>query len=420
MLDSRSRLIEQIQLGEDSELELKEVRFSCSKIKGPSRDHLADEIAAFANARGGTLVLGIGDKNREVVGIPLDLMDVVERYVSELAHDSIDPPVLIHVTRLMLPDSLGSLKSVIKVDVHASIFVHRSPSGYFVRVGSAKRQMAPDHLARLFQHRSQSRLIRFDESAVPDTDLSHLDIGLTSRFFTSRTDDSFDVMVQKLGISAVDINDLRRLSVAGVLLCTSRPDRWMPHAFVQAVAYSGVTIGDSLGSAMYELDSEDATGPLDRQVQRVCAFVERNQRVAARKTSGRVDFPAFDVTAVFEAVVNAVAHRDYSLYQSKIRLHMYADRLELYVPGQLVNSMSPDVLRHRQATRNEVITGLLGKCPVPRPIDRLDTSRSTLMERRGEGVPIILERSTQLSGHAPLYEVLDESELRLTIFAAHA
>ncbi len=77
-----------------------------------------------------------------------------------------------------------------------------------------------------------------------------------------------------------------------------------------------------------------------------------------------------------------------------------------------------DSLPFRQASRNETIASLLAKCPVPTDIGGLETPRSTLMDRRGEGVAIILERSERLSGRRPVYEVFDESELRLTIFAA--
>jgi predicted HTH transcriptional regulator len=121
---------------------------------------------------------------------------------------------------------------------------------------------------------------------------------------------------------------------------------------------------------------------------------------------------------VFEALVNAVAHRDYSMYGAKIRLRVFANRLEIYSPGALANTMTVDSLPFRQASRNETIASLLAKCPVPDDIAGMETPRSTLMDRRGEGVSIILERSERLSGRAPVYELPDESELRLTIFAA--
>ena len=90
MLDSPDELLRKVRLGEDSYLELKEVVFAGKRVRGPDRDQIADELAAFANADGGVLVLGVSDKTREVTGIPPRLLDVVEAYVSEVAHDSIE------------------------------------------------------------------------------------------------------------------------------------------------------------------------------------------------------------------------------------------------------------------------------------------------------------------------------------------
>jgi predicted HTH transcriptional regulator len=121
--------------------------------------------------------------------------------------------------------------------------------------------------------------------------------------------------------------------------------------------------------------------------------------------------------AVFEAVVNAVAHRDYSIYGSKIRLRMFRDRLELSSPGSLPNTMSIDSLPYRQAARNEAIASLLARCPVPSDERAIETARSTMMDRRGEGVSIILDRGTRHAGVPPVYRTIDDSELVLTIYA---
>jgi len=79
--------------------------------------------------------------------------------------------------------------------------------------------------------------------------------------------------------------------------------------------------------------------------------------------------------------------------------------------------MTTESLPWRQAARNEALTSLLARCPVP------DTEsaphRARIMDKRGEGVPIILERSTALSGQAPIYRLVDESELLLIIHAAN-
>ena len=60
VFDSKKELLDKIRLGEDSFLELKETRFSSARVTKPHRDSLADELATFANSRGGRLRLGGG------------------------------------------------------------------------------------------------------------------------------------------------------------------------------------------------------------------------------------------------------------------------------------------------------------------------------------------------------------------------
>ena len=167
-------------------------------------------------------------------------------------------------------------------------------------------------------------------------------------------------------------------------------------------------------NAQDQLDAQDLTGPLDRQIDGAVEFVKKNMRVEARKVIGRVDIPQYDLGAVFEAVVNAVVHRDYSMSGRKVRVHLFADRLEIYTPGQLPNSLTLDGLMDNTVTRNEVLVNLLSRYYEARE----EAGRQALIERRGEGVPKILQHSEQLSGQRPEYRMIDDSELLLTIYAA--
>ena len=418
MFDTPEQLQEKIRLGEDSLLECKAMTFAGEKVKGPKRDDVADEIAAFANASGGVVVLGVEDKTREILGIPAERLDLAERFVNELCNDVVKPPLFPRIERLQLTAADGTEQPVIRVDVARSLFVHKSPGGYWYRVGSAKRQMTPEYMTRLSQQRSQAGLIRFDEQVIPRASLDDLDPALIDRFRTPRTTDDRPAFLRKLAMAREDEDAVLRPTVAGVLLGSSKPERWLPHAFIQAVAYRSDGAPGAGDLAEYQLDAKDIVGPVDHQVAEACRFVTRNMRVAASKTAGRADVPQYDIAAVFEGIVNAVAHRDYSMYGAKIRLRLFASRLELFSPGALSNTMTVDSLAVRQSSRNEAITSLLAKCSVPTDISGMETSRSTMMDRRGEGVSIILERSERLSRRRPVFELPDESELKLTIFAA--
>lgn len=412
MFDNVADLLEKIRLGEDSFLELKEVRFAGHKVSAPHRDSLADELAAFANSRGGVCILGVDDA-REVLGVPLERLDLVEDFVRQLCLDSVNPPLAPVIERLTLPSSTGEKLPVLKVDVTSSLFVHRSPGGYLHRVGSAKREMAPDYLARLFQQRSQARIIRFDEQPVPGATLDDLADNLWQRFASARIQDSREVLLEKLAMARSDVDGSIRPTIAGVLMASVDPRRWLPNAFIQAVAYRGTEVLPQ-GDSAYQLDAQDISGPLDAQVLAACYFVKKNMQVFAVKQEGRHDLPQYDLTAVFEALVNAVAHRDYSIHGAKIRLRMFADRLELYSPGAIPNTMTIESLPYRQAARNEAITSLLAKCSVPGG-DQEFTGRSAMMDKRGEGVQIILDSSERLSGKRPVFSLVDESELLLII-----
>lgn len=408
-------LLGKIRLGEDSFLELKEVQFSGQKIAAPNKDSLADELAAFANSQGGVCLLGVDDA-RQVRGIALQQLDAAETWVRQVCMDSITPPLVLTIARMELPDAAGQLQPILKLDVPRSLFVHRSPGGYMHRIGSAKREMAPDYLARLFQQRSQARIIRFDEQPVPGACLDDLSAPLWQRFAGSRVLDTREVLLDKLAMARLDGDGQLRPTVAGVLLASDDPRRWLPNAFVQAVAYRGTSIHPQ-GNPLYQIDAQDISGPLDAQVLQACHFVRKNMQVFAYKQEGRFDLPQYDMTAIFEALVNAVAHRDYSIHGAKIRLRMFADRLELYSPGAIPNTMTVESLPYRQSARNEAITSLLAKCQVP-DAERALTGRSAMMDKRGEGVQIILEQSERLSGKRPVYRLVDDSELLLIIPAA--
>ncbi len=410
MYDSPAELIEKIRLGEDSTLEFKTIIFHGQRIVEPHRDKLANELAAFANSADGVLLLGIDDQTHDIIGISVDLLDLAETYIRQICNDNIQPPLLVKIVRLTLPDATGQQRAIIKIDVPRSLFVHKSPGGYFYRLGSSKREMTPELLARLFQQRSQVRMIRFDEQEVPNTTPNDLDEKFWQRFIPPGEKNPRRAL-RKMRVLVDDSAGSERISVAGVLLCTSDPCRWIPDAFIQAVSYRG-----GVRDANYQLDAADLMGPLDEQVRQALFFIRKNMRIMATKAPARRDLPQFSIRACFEALVNAVAHRDYSIRGSKIRLHLFEDRLELFSPGPPPNTVTLESLALRQATRNELITSLLARCPVND--NKNEIFREHLMDKRGEGVPIIFQETERLAGKSPEYRLIDQTELMLILPAA--
>ncbi|GAA4803199.1 ATP-binding protein [Lysobacter hankyongensis] len=401
-------VLTQIRLGEDSLVEFKRIVFENDRIKGPNTESLCQEIAAFANAIGGRLILGVDDKTREVVGIELDRLDEVVGWVERSVHDRIKPEPTVYLRRMLVPDRAGIECAVLVVDVPRSLYVHLAPGGYFRRQGSSKYELPPNELLRLMQSRQRAGTLGFDEMPVLGCTRNDLVPELYDRFI-GNTDEPAELRLRKLKLLVPGEPGEEWVSVAGVLMATATPHEWLPQAYIQCVHYAG-----SERIAQEQLDAQDVRGPLDHQIREATAFVLRNMRIAAFKHRGRVDVPQFDPDAVFEAIANAGAHRDYSIPGAPVQVHLFADRLEITSPGALPNSQSVDSIALRTATRNELLTNLLARSPV----DIVVVARGRVMEKRGEGVPQILGRSERLSGRRPRFELLGDNALRVTLYAA--
>ncbi len=405
MLWDSAHLLQRLELGEDSRFEFKEAVFVDNRVRAPRRDALADELAALGNTVGGTLIFSVSDAGA-VRPMSRAQMDALEMFVSEICADSIHPRLAYVTQRLVLDGSF-----VLIVEVEQSALVHKSPGGYFSRQGSTKRVLSSEALKRLFQQRGRSGLLGPDEAIVARTGLKTLDATLVDRFLSSRATEPLRIQLEKLGLVREDDRGVLGATVAGVLLCTEHPEAYLSGAMIEAVCYRGTVRGRAS-----QHDAASITGPLDQQIRAAVNFVRRNTWVAARKDPGRVEIPQFSPRALFEAIVNAVVHRDYSMENAKIRLFVFDDRLELYSPGALPNTLTIEAMRNRQATRNETLVSVLRRLAVG---DMAGTGdRQYFLEERGEGVSIIYEQTQGLTGRDPAYELFDGAELRLTIPAA--
>lgn len=401
-----ARFWQDVRLGEDSTLELKEVRLQGDRVVAPRRDDVANECAAFANADGGRLVLGASDDRTPQSFSPAQL-DVLMQWVSTVS-DSMQPRLDYQAYRVPTPAGTGG---VVVVEIPAGDTVYRSPGGYYRRRGDTARQMSSDEIRRLLQSRGQSDATATDTQIVRDTGVNTLRPELWRRYASSRANEPAEIALSKLKFLKADRQGTLRATIGGVLLGSDDPTAWLPNAYIQAVCYAGDRMDGNR-----QLDAQDLRGPLDRQIGDALRFVMRNRRVAARKDPARSDVPQYSDRAVFEAVVNAVVHRDYGVSGSHIRLFMFDDRLELYSPGGLCNSMTTDDLRTSQFTRNELLASRLGQCLVGEIPGA--GGRQYFIERRGEGIAVIEDETFSLAGERPTFALIGERELKLTLPAA--
>ena len=401
---SDDELRDRLQLGEDNAWEFKEVEFHGDQPTSRQRRTWADEIVAFANAQGGVLLLGVSDDGA-ISGMSRSQLNAVERAIGEVCRDSVTPEIHAQIHRKSLDG-----QTLILVELPEGYALHEHAGRSYVRVGSSKRPLSSDDRMRISQRRGQGRFRSFDEQPVANTGFSTLAERLWRPLLSAESISDPQVGLEKLGLLRTDERGRTQATVAGVLLCTEAPEQYLPQATIAAVRYRGNDPGSG------QIDALEIGGPIDRQIRDSLAFAIRNMRVSARKTPAREDLPEYSQRAIFEALVNAVAHRDYSIRGSRIRLRIFSDRLEICSPGSLPNSLTIESMADRQSTRNEVLTSILGRMATS-GIDAA-SDRQYYMERRGDGVPIIKNETVALTGRQPEYRLLDDSELCLTIPAA--
>jgi len=401
-----SDIVCQLRLGEDGCWEFKEIVFAGNRPKSPARDDLADELGAFANAEGGVLLCGVTDR-RELQGLSVEQMDALEKVIVEISRQAIKPPIEIRTRRF----EIGG-KAILAVEVERGYGLHEGRGRAYRRHGSSKWQMTSDEKLRLSQERGLARFPSFDQRPVPGTGFATLDESLWRPLI--RVDGQADpsVALAKMGLLSEGEKGVRQATVAGLLLCSQRPEEWLPNACITATRYRGVD------RASGQIDAQTICGPLNRQIAEAVAFAVRNMSVAAHKDPGRIDLPQYSERAIFEAAVNAVAHRDYSIRGSRIRLSIFSDRLEVQSPGALPNSLTVENIADRQATRNEVLISVLGRMPTGEIRGKGD--RRYFMERRGDGVPIIKNETLAVSGKPARLRLIDNAELLVVLPSAPA
>ncbi len=395
-----------LRLGEDSSWEFKAVEFRGDSDSPPAHARVswAEEIVAFANGSGGAMLVGVTDEG-EVQGMSRRRLDAVERLVVEVCTEAIKPPARVEVHRFELDG-----RSLLLVDVPEGDAQHEAHGDAFIRLGSTKRRMGPEERVRLAQRRGLARSLGYDERTVPGTGIGSLDERLWRRLLSAEALRAPEVGLKKLGLLAADDQGVVRVTVAGVLLCVEEPHVHLPNACITAVRYRGAD--PSTG----QIDAREIQGPIDRQISGALTFVTGNMRVGARKDPARVDLPQYSLRAVFEALVNAVVHRDYSIAGSRIRLRMFSDRLEVCSPGSLPNNLTVESMSARQSTRNEVLVSVLGRLSVGELPGA--GGRSYFLERRGDGVPVILRETRELAGRNPEFRLVDRAELQVVVPAA--
>ena len=307
---------------------------------------LAEALVAFANASGGALLVGVDARS----GRPQGLQDpdaALDRALQ--AALSADPPLIIPMPRV--EEAEGT--SVLVITVPSGLpHVYSYKGKYLVRDGTRNRPLTSRQLRRLMMDRGATIF----EALVPDgARLDDLDWEVAEQYLRDLGGPpvaSREEALLQRGCLARDDGELRPTYV-GLLLFGCEPQRWLPSSEILVARYPGTTMDD-------RFIKEEIQGTLPEQIRRAEAFVMSNVRRGVRLLGlERVEETEYPADAVREAIVNAVAHRDYQIRGDEIRILLFSDRIEFYSPGRLPGHVTVENLVHERFSRNEAIVQIL-------------------------------------------------------------
>lgn len=335
-------------------------------------DSLATEIAALANLEGGRVFLGVEDD-----GTPSGLIrdpKEAETWVMNICRENLQPP-LIPYWEVLWTDQ-GKCIGIISIPADCPSKPYKAKRGAawitFVRVGSTSREAFRDEEARLYQ---ASGFVQYDLKPVPGSSPADLDHHRLRNYFRDILQQDIPPLENEPEWERILLNtDIMILdhgrpipTGAGLLLFGVKPNRYLPQAGITATAYAGPE------KDYATIDEENIRGPLVSMVSkrgqvaepgvidRAIDFVKRNMGSIAWLEKGRRRRKkAYPLEAVREAIVNAVAHRDYSITVTDIEISLYGDRLEVISPGRLPNTVTVEkMMQGYRAARNPLMKDIL-------------------------------------------------------------
>ena len=319
------------------------------EVDSVALNRLAETLAAFANADGGLILLGVDPSTSAVRGVK-DVDATIDKALA--AGLRCEPPLILpRPTSATLEE-----KTIVVAEVTAGLAHAYGLRGkYLARSGKKNAALGPRQLRQLLRERGEAN---FEMLPAPGTTLDDLDDALVQKYVAAflgdapiKKDAILDLLYRRGCVSKE--NSVWQPTTSGYLLFGKDPQRALPSAEILLARYSGKQMTD-------EFVRETARGSLPEQIRRAEAWITANMRKGARIDAfQREDRAEYPMPAVREAIVNAVAHRDYAIRGDEIRVMMFSDRIEVYSPGRLAGHVTIDNLVDERFSRNEVIAQVL-------------------------------------------------------------
>ena len=330
-----------------------------------SAGYLKDIIPAMAMTLGGIVICGISDA-RQIIGCPLS-----QKTLDKVARAGHDTGVDVQAQSLVVD---GHELTVVAIPEVRDRIVTTTDGRLLRRVGSDNQPLRGDALGRFVRAREERS---GEDEPIARLDYADLDLELINRALVSdkrppirrRASGALSRALVDLGVAEIADASLDPQALrAAVLLFADQPTRYVKAAAIQVVRRVGVGPGPGPVSTR-----EDIDGPIPALLERTLAFIDKHtSHYEAVVGTHRETFAEYPPAVLREAILNALAHRDYSLIGATVDVTIWDDRIEIHSPGPLPGHITTENMRSEHYSRNRRIMRVL--------------KTLNLVEEYGEGV----------------------------------
>jgi ATP-dependent DNA helicase RecG len=332
-------ILELIKDGESSKVQFK------SDIKNAVQ--ISQELAAFANTKGGVLLVGIDDKTGEVNGLSFQDLQRINNLLSTAASDHVKSPITLTTETVKVDE-----KRILMVTIPEGIDKpHTDKDGIiWIKNGADKRKViSKEEISRMLQ---SSGNLYAEELILQHSCMDDLNWDKFKTFYEElyKTECSKEKAVQYLENLRLGSED--KINIAGALLFGKNLQKLTPQFFITAIWFWG----NSLTETEYR-SSENIYGTIDQLFQKSYDFIlsKLNKIQPEGRDFNSLGVPEIPEIVITELLVNALIHRDYFIKDS-IKLFVFENRIEIISPGTLPNNLTEEQVRKGiRRTRNTII-----------------------------------------------------------------
>ncbi len=367
---TKSEVLELAVNGENSFVEFK-------RDDGLRPEQLAKEIVAMANLKGGHILLGVDDDG-SIAGIQRsDLAKwVIDTVFARYVH-----PQIVPLYKEVQIDGQKRV-AVITVDMGSAkpyVVRHRDREDFYIRSGSTSRLATREQIIRLS---SLGGMLYTEQLPVSGSGLENLSMERLSDYLATimedqilpASDEEWHMRLCDLGFMVEREIEPPACTIAGLILFGHSPRRYLPQAGIRWIVYEGKSksyqspddrVFDDPMVALWKKNRRGSRelvedGLIEKLVSAMRPFISE-EADSVDESMRRPRRWLYPVEVLREAVINAIAHRDWTRYE-EMEISRYADRVEIFSPGSLLNGMTVEkMVAGRRAARNSLIVRVLSE-----------------------------------------------------------